>query len=65
VSGLSLTSRWNSEIVSALVKGATETMIQKHGVLEENIHVESVPGSWELPISVSRSLLIERNLIAD
>jgi 6,7-dimethyl-8-ribityllumazine synthase len=45
---------WNSEIVNALVKGALETMVQKHGVLEQNIHIESVPGSWELPISVSR-----------
>jgi len=45
---------WNSEIVNALVKGAVETMVQKHGVLEQNIHIESVPGSWELPISVSR-----------
>jgi 6,7-dimethyl-8-ribityllumazine synthase len=45
---------WNSEIVNALVKGAVETLVQKHGVLEQNIHIESVPGSWELPISVSR-----------
>lgn len=29
-------------------------MIQKHNVQEQNIHIESVPGSWELPISVSR-----------
>ena len=29
-------------------------MIKQHGVLERNIHVESVPGSWELPITVSR-----------
>ena len=49
-----VTSRWNSEIVKALVNGAKETMIQKHNVQEQNIHIESVPGSWELPIGVSR-----------
>jgi 6,7-dimethyl-8-ribityllumazine synthase len=35
-------------------------MMQKHGVQEQNIHVESVPGSWELPISVSRYILCNR-----
>ena len=57
--------RWNSEIVNALVKGAKETMIQKHGVLEQNIQIEGVPGSWELPIGVSRydSSLVKSVLI--
>lgn len=32
-------------------------MIKKHGVLEQNIHIESVPGSWELPITVSRCVV--------
>ena len=53
----SINGRWNSAIVDALVKGAKETMIQKHDVPEQNIHIESVPGSWELPIGVSRYCL--------
>src|SRR3981189_49988 len=60
-----LTGRWNSEIVGALVKGATETMTQKHGVLAQNIHIESVPGSWELPISVSRLVSLGKKHQAD
>jgi 6,7-dimethyl-8-ribityllumazine synthase len=42
-----------------------ETMINRHGVLEQNIHIESVPGSWELPISVSRYPAAEGSLISD
>jgi len=60
-----LMSRWNSEIVNALVRGATETMIQKHNVQEKNIHIESVPGSWELPISVSRFQVLLNCLILE
>jgi len=40
-------------------------MVQKHGVLEQNIHIENVPGSWELPISVSRYVLSLNKLIED
>lgn len=40
-------SEWNSEITSALLNGAVDTL-QKHGTLPENIHVKTVPGSFEL-----------------
>lgn len=46
-------ARWNSECIGPLVKGAVNAM-KKAGVKEENIVIESVPGSWELPAGVAR-----------
>ncbi|NDW09579.1 6,7-dimethyl-8-ribityllumazine synthase [Dysgonomonas sp. 520] len=40
-------SEWNGEITNALLDGAYKTLL-KHGVKEENIMVEFVPGSFEL-----------------
>ena len=40
-------SEWNPEITGALLKGAVDTL-EKHGALTENIHVKTVPGSFEL-----------------
>ncbi|QRG40335.1 6,7-dimethyl-8-ribityllumazine synthase [Candidozyma auris] len=43
-----LHARWNSKIIDNLVKGAIERL-KSLGVKEDNIVVESVPGSFELP----------------
>lgn len=40
-------SEWNPEITGALLDGAVKTL-EKHGCLPENIHVKTVPGSFEL-----------------
>ena len=40
-------AEWNPEITDALLKGAVTTL-EKHGALPENIHVKTVPGSFEL-----------------
>lgn len=40
-------SEWNPEITGALLDGAVKTL-EKHGALPENIHVKTVPGSFEL-----------------
>ena len=40
-------SEWNNEIKSALLEGTVKTL-EKHGCLPENIHVKTVPGSFEL-----------------
>lgn len=40
-------AEWNKEITGALLDGAVRTL-QKHGCLPENIHVKTVPGSFEL-----------------
>jgi len=40
-------SEWNKDITFALSKGAIETLL-KHGVKEENIIIDYVPGSYEL-----------------
>lgn len=41
-------SEWNADITHALLEGAKETLL-KAGVLEDNIEVLYVPGSFELP----------------
>lgn len=45
--------RWNEQVISPLVEGAVSTMI-KYGAKRENIVIESIPGSYELPIACSR-----------
>lgn len=42
-------SEWNEEITANLLAGAKETLI-KHQVKPENIFVNSVPGTYELPL---------------
>lgn len=46
-------ARWNRVIIDALVAG-TVRKLKERGVLEQNIVVETVPGSFELPFAVSR-----------
>lgn len=41
-------ARWNRVIIDALVKGAVDRLLSM-GVREDNIIVETVPGSFELP----------------
>ncbi|MBR5686423.1 MAG: 6,7-dimethyl-8-ribityllumazine synthase [Prevotella sp.] len=40
-------SEWNPSITGALLDGAVQTL-ERHGALPENIHVKTVPGSFEL-----------------
>lgn len=40
-------AEWNVEITGAMLDGAIKTL-EKHGTLPENIHVKTVPGSFEL-----------------
>lgn len=42
-------SEWNTKITSSLLKAALNTF-QKHGIKEENIIVQWVPGSFELAL---------------
>ncbi|CAI5757880.1 unnamed protein product [Candida verbasci] len=41
-------ARWNKKIIDSLVNGAV-SKLKSLGVKEENIIIESVPGSFELP----------------
>ncbi|HEY3385412.1 MAG TPA: 6,7-dimethyl-8-ribityllumazine synthase [Saprospiraceae bacterium] len=41
-------SQWNADITSALLNGAKDTLKQA-GVLDDNIEILFVPGSFELP----------------
>ena len=40
-------AEWNPEITGALLEGCVSTL-ERHGALNENIHVKRVPGSFEL-----------------
>ena len=40
-------SEWNQNITGALLQGALDTL-KRHGVSPDDIHVETVPGSFEL-----------------
>ena len=46
-------ARWNSAIISALIEG-TKKSLKAAGVRDENIIVQDVPGSYELPYAVQR-----------
>ena len=40
-------SEWNEEVTAALLQGAIDTLV-KHGTNRDQIHVMTVPGSFEL-----------------
>ena len=46
-------SEWNSNITGALLEGAVNTL-KKHGVKDENLLVQTVPGSFELIFGASQ-----------
>lgn len=46
-------SEWNAKVTGALAEGAVNTL-KKHGALDQNIHVATVPGSFELVYGASQ-----------
>ncbi|KAK0730581.1 6,7-dimethyl-8-ribityllumazine synthase [Lasiosphaeris hirsuta] len=46
-------ARWNDSIIEPLLAG-TKAKLLECGVRESDIVVQSVPGSWELPLAVQR-----------
>ncbi|KAI0483061.1 hypothetical protein GGR56DRAFT_622780 [Xylariaceae sp. FL0804] len=46
-------ARWNDDVISKLVAGCRSKLLAC-GVRESDIVVQTVPGSWELPIAVQR-----------
>ncbi|KAF3929082.1 hypothetical protein ABW20_dc0106002 [Dactylellina cionopaga] len=46
-------ARWNPTLIDPLVEGAI-TRLKALSVNPENIIIQSVPGSWELPVAVQR-----------
>ncbi|PVF99796.1 putative RIB4-6,7-dimethyl-8-ribityllumazine synthase [Serendipita vermifera] len=48
-------ARWNESIIKALVDGAV-SQLKELGVVEENIIIQSVPGSFELPFACSKMI---------
>jgi len=50
-------ARWNKEIIEALLEGAV-TKLKERGVKEHNITIQSVPGSFELPLATSKCVSV-------
>ena len=48
-------ARWNEKVIEGLVNGAV-AKLKERGVKDSNISIESVPGSFELPLACSRHL---------
>ncbi|KAF2441051.1 Lumazine synthase [Karstenula rhodostoma CBS 690.94] len=46
-------ARWNTKIIDALLEG-TKKALKAAGVRDENIVLQSVPGSYELPFAVKQ-----------
>ena len=46
-------ARWNKTVIDALVSGAV-TKLKERGVKDSNIVIQSVPGSYELPIACAK-----------
>lgn len=49
-------ARWNPSLIQPLVEGAKKRLLER-GVKEARIVIQSVPGSWELPVGVQRYLI--------
>jgi 6,7-dimethyl-8-ribityllumazine synthase len=50
-------ARWNKPVIDALVAGAV-AKLKERGVKDGNIVIESVPGSFELPLACSKYTFI-------
>ena len=53
-------SRFNSFITERLISGALDTL-HRSGASDDNIELVRVPGSWEMPVTVSALLEQERH----
>jgi 6,7-dimethyl-8-ribityllumazine synthase len=53
-------ARWNMKVIEALVAGVV-SKLKERGVKESNIVIESVPGSYELPLACSKSVVFPAN----
>ena len=53
---------WNSNITGALLDGAYATLLQQ-GVLEKNIHVSHVPGTFELTFAAKQLLKMKYDAV--
>ena len=51
-------AEWNENITGALLQGALDTRY-RHGVKEQDIHVETVPGSFELIYGATQMALTD------
>ena len=59
-------ARWNKSVIDALIDGAVRK-IKGYGVKDHNIVIQSVPGSFELPLACQRCAsctISHRNLLS-
>ena len=55
-------ARWNESIIGPLLDGAKAELL-RCGVAPGDIVVQSVPGSWELPVAVQRYVLTGTRIV--
>ena len=55
-------SEWNELITNSLKEAAVQVLLEQ-GVLQSNIHIHSVPGSFELPLGAE--MLLDSNFEMD
>ena len=55
-----IVSQWNNHITNRLLEGAL-SVLEKSGILKENIIVKQVPGTFELPLG--GQYLLEKNQV--
>jgi len=53
-------ARWNKAVIDALVAGAV-AKLKEQGVKDSNIVIQSVPGSFELPLACSKYIFIHNS----
>jgi len=54
-------ARWNQEVIEALVAGTLQSLSEV-GVKPQDVTIESVPGSWELPYATMH--MIEKHNVS-
>lgn len=50
-------ARWNKSVIDALIAGAV-AKLKEQGVKDSNIVIQSVPGSFELPLACAKYVFI-------
>ena len=53
-------ARWNTKLIDALLQGSLKSL-KAGGVKDENIVIQSVPGSYELPYAVQRMYIASQS----
>ncbi|KAI9312892.1 6,7-dimethyl-8-ribityllumazine synthase [Dichotomocladium elegans] len=54
-------TRWNYALVNQMYKVVYDTLVEKYGVLPENIYTDAVSGSYELPMAAKQLIDLSKS----